>query len=282
MDRRSLPLSDLGMLKVNISLVKRAQERALRCWFEAAWRDPSRGLPVSREPRDAGMCPTEQNPMVSNGHLGSTSMGPIALFDKSFLQSLSPDESVWFDHFFLANVCPIFYAETQSDLAKDDCKSGTPEELVRGIAAKFPDCSGSPNVYHSTMCTANLLGEEVPLRPQVILPRGWHGSVAGQSLAVLPESPEAKAFIRWSQGLWFIRDPVAKPIVSDPIHVDVLLAPIAVPIVIADGLDSGVRSEEHSPVVMGHLERTLSVETFYLAHRLVDLRQPTANQPELL
>lgn len=28
-------------------------------------------------------------------------MGPIALFDKSFLQSLTVDESVWFDHFFL-------------------------------------------------------------------------------------------------------------------------------------------------------------------------------------
>jgi hypothetical protein len=96
-------------------------------------------------------------------------MGPIALFDKSFLQSLSLDESVWFDHFFLANVCPMFYAETQGDLAKEDCKSITPDELVRRIAAKFPDCSGSPNVNHGTMCTANLLGIEVPLRPQVIL-----------------------------------------------------------------------------------------------------------------
>lgn len=30
-------------------------------------------------------------------------MGPIVLFDKSFLQALSVDEAVWFDHFFLAN-----------------------------------------------------------------------------------------------------------------------------------------------------------------------------------
>jgi hypothetical protein len=35
-------------------------------------------------------------------------MGPIALFDKSFLQAISLDESVWFDHFFLAVVCPLF------------------------------------------------------------------------------------------------------------------------------------------------------------------------------
>jgi hypothetical protein len=129
-------------------------------------------------------------------------MGPIALFDKSFLQSLSLDESVWFDHFFLANVCPIFYAETQSDLAKEDCKSITPEDLVSRIAAKFPDSSGSPNVYHVTMCTANLLGEEVPLRPQIVLPSGCRREVSGHLVAVLPESAEAKAFIRWTQGLY--------------------------------------------------------------------------------
>jgi hypothetical protein len=127
-------------------------------------------------------------------------MGPIALFDKSFLQSLSTDESVWFDHFFLANVCPIFYAETQADLAKENCKSVTPEELVRGIAAKFPDYSGSPNVYHATMCTANLLGEDVPLGPQIILPRGCRTDLSGHLVDVLPESPEASAFGRWSQG----------------------------------------------------------------------------------
>jgi hypothetical protein len=28
-------------------------------------------------------------------------MGPITLFDKSFIQSLSLDEAVWFDKFFM-------------------------------------------------------------------------------------------------------------------------------------------------------------------------------------
>ena len=35
-------------------------------------------------------------------------MGPITLFDKSFLQAISLDEAVWFDRF----VCPVFYVET--------------------------------------------------------------------------------------------------------------------------------------------------------------------------
>ena len=35
----------------------------------------------------------------------------LRLRDKSFLQSLSTDEAVWFDHFFMPIVCPVFYVE---------------------------------------------------------------------------------------------------------------------------------------------------------------------------
>jgi hypothetical protein len=45
-------------------------------------------------------------------------MGPVALFDKSFLQSLSLDDAVWFDHFFAPVICPIFFVETLADLKK--------------------------------------------------------------------------------------------------------------------------------------------------------------------
>ena len=38
-------------------------------------------------------------------------MGPIALFDKSFLEMLNADEAVLFDALFSANICPIFYSE---------------------------------------------------------------------------------------------------------------------------------------------------------------------------
>jgi hypothetical protein len=127
-------------------------------------------------------------------------MGPTALFDKSFLEGLNPDQAVWFDHFFLANVCPIFYVETQSDLAKEGSDRGTPEELVRKLAIKFPDFSGSPNVHHATICTANLLGEEVPQRGQVILPSGCQAIVSGHPMAMQPVSPEAKVFLRWTRG----------------------------------------------------------------------------------
>src|SRR5258705_7856842 len=49
-------------------------------------------------------------------------MGPITLFDKSFLQAISLDEAVWFDRFFMPVVCPVFYVETLGDLGKESSR----------------------------------------------------------------------------------------------------------------------------------------------------------------
>ncbi len=66
-------------------------------------------------------------------------MGPVTLFDKSFLQSLTEDESVWFAHYFMPVVCPLFYVETLADLDKDVGGNRTPEKEVSIIARKFPE-----------------------------------------------------------------------------------------------------------------------------------------------
>lgn len=125
-------------------------------------------------------------------------MGPITLFDKSFLQSLSVDESVWFDHFFLCNICPLFYAETLADLTKEGRRS--PGDEVRIIADKFPE-RGSPSLFHLAICEAELLGRhEVPLTGQIVLPGGKSVPVDGKEAVYFEESPEAIAFARWSRG----------------------------------------------------------------------------------
>ena len=38
--------------------------------------------------------------------------------DKSFLRPLSIDEAVWFDHFFLTNIAPVFFVERLADIEK--------------------------------------------------------------------------------------------------------------------------------------------------------------------
>ena len=124
-------------------------------------------------------------------------MGPITLFDKSFLQSLSVDESVWFDHFFLANVCPLFYGETLADLDKTVRKGRTPEEEVGIIADKFPEMHGMLCGYHRTLCIGEMLGYPLPMTGQVPLVGGRRVKSEGGRAAVFEPSQETDAFARW-------------------------------------------------------------------------------------
>jgi hypothetical protein len=129
-------------------------------------------------------------------------MGPITLFDKSFLQSLSLNESVWFDHFFYPNICPLFYVETLADLTKTNQRSGrSAEEEVRIIADKTPVVSGGPCVHHRELCIANLLGMRVAMRGQIPV-AGARGVEAqdGKKGVVYDASPESQAFSRWQRG----------------------------------------------------------------------------------
>lgn len=130
-------------------------------------------------------------------------MGPIALFDKSFLQSLTLDESVWFDHFFSPVVCPIFFVETLADLTKQQRpgSSRTPEDEVRILADKSPVMSGAPCVHHMQLCIANLLGHPAPHQGQVPLAGGRPvRNKDGKPGVVFENSPEAQSFARWQCG----------------------------------------------------------------------------------
>ena len=125
-------------------------------------------------------------------------MGPVTLFDKSFLQSLSEDESVWFDNFFLTNVCPIFYVETLADLDKSVREDRTPEQEVGLIADKFPEMNCHPSAYHAVLCIGNLMGHEVPMTGQIPLPPGDRLVKSQMGVGFVYEpSHEADAFSRW-------------------------------------------------------------------------------------
>jgi hypothetical protein len=56
--------------------------------------------------------------------------GPILLFDKSMLQSLSVDEAVWLDTFYFPCITPLFFTETLADLEKEVQKGRSPEDVV--------------------------------------------------------------------------------------------------------------------------------------------------------
>jgi len=126
-------------------------------------------------------------------------MGPIALFDKSFLQSLSLDESVWFSHFFTPLVCPLFYVETLADLEKAVRAGRTPEQEVGIIARKFPELSAVPNVYHGNAALGELLGHTVAMKRVPLRGGGRVVTRNGERGIVFDESAEAEAFARWQR-----------------------------------------------------------------------------------
>lgn len=127
-------------------------------------------------------------------------MGPITLFDKSFLQSLTDDESVWFDHYFMPVVCPLFYVETLADLDKKVRGDRTPEAEVSIIARKFPEQSANPCSHHTSLIIGELLGHSVPMNGQIPLSGGRAVERDGKPGMLYEESPEAEAFPRWQQG----------------------------------------------------------------------------------
>jgi hypothetical protein len=127
-------------------------------------------------------------------------LGPIALFDKSFLQSLRLDEAVWFDNYFITNVCPLFYIETLADLEKRGGKGRAAAEEVRIIADKFPQMSSVPCAYHSDLCLASLLGYDVAMTGQIPLAQAKLVMHEGKPSAIAEEASVAAAFLRWQEG----------------------------------------------------------------------------------
>ena len=127
-------------------------------------------------------------------------MGPISLFDKSFLQSLSVDESVWFDNFYLVNIPPIFYIETLADLSKKMKRGKTAEQIVGEIASKTPETGGVPNVHHMELYLSSLMGITTTMDGRPILAGGRPVRHEGKNGFNFDVSPEAKAFGRWQDG----------------------------------------------------------------------------------
>lgn len=127
-------------------------------------------------------------------------MGPIILFDKSFLQSLSLDEAVWFDHFFYPVISPLFYVETLADLEKAVRQGRTPEQEVGLIASKTPELHGGPCVHHASLCLSDLLGNPIPMHGSIPVADGRLVKAEGRNGVVVEHTPEAQAFSRWQEG----------------------------------------------------------------------------------
>lgn len=124
-------------------------------------------------------------------------MGPTTLFDKSFLQALSVDEAVWFDHFMIPVVCPVFIVETLGDLFKEGKQRPGIEDL-RILASKAPEKTGCPTVAHWKLLNNELKGGGVKLDLRPHLQGGEPTFLDGKKGMVFDVPEEQHAFQRWS------------------------------------------------------------------------------------
>lgn len=129
------------------------------------------------------------------------SLGPIIIFDKSTLQSLSIDESCWLDNFFLSNITPIFYVETLSNLAKEFNNHRSSEDMVSEISVKAPSQQSYPNVHHKTLLLGDLLGHKVDMTNKPVLGGGQTKQTTDGQVGIhFEQFPEAEILSRWQEG----------------------------------------------------------------------------------
>jgi hypothetical protein len=127
-------------------------------------------------------------------------MGPIVLFDKSFIEMLNVDEAALFDFLYLTNICPMFLTEVLADLEKETAGERTREKIVADVARKTPSAHSYPNVLHHTICLTELHGRRFPMDGRPVLGGGRPVRLQGEVGVYYEESPEMKAYSRWQQG----------------------------------------------------------------------------------
>ncbi|MFM9852584.1 MAG: hypothetical protein ACKVOJ_07260 [Sphingomonadaceae bacterium] len=124
----------------------------------------------------------------------------MLIFDKSFLQSLSIDESVILDQMFSCVITPLFFVETMADLTKETARGRTAEQVVGGLAERTPVAHSYVNTYHHDVILEDLLGQRQEFDHRPAVAGGIPVRVEGKAGLVFQKSPEQDAFDRWQQG----------------------------------------------------------------------------------
>ena len=127
-------------------------------------------------------------------------MSITLIVDKSTLQSLSVEESVWMDALFCCGVPEILHAEILADIAKKWKNERSAETEVKRLAEKLPEMRGVCIRPYVELAKEDLLGQTVPMTRQLPV-EGFHGKdLDGEMVAVMEKIPGEAAWRRWQQG----------------------------------------------------------------------------------
>lgn len=128
-------------------------------------------------------------------------LGPSLIFDKSSLESLSLDEAVLMDNFYMSTITPLFFVECLADLEKRISSNSTPEQLVGSLADRTPDSQGYPNVHHLQILKGELSGQfDIKTTyGRVAIAGGEPVQLGDKKGVVYRRSPEREALERWTE-----------------------------------------------------------------------------------
>jgi len=127
-------------------------------------------------------------------------MGPIIILDKSTLQSLSFNEIVILNKYYLLNIAPVLTIEILADLKKPS-KHTIAKKKVTELANKLLPFDSGVNVHYKDSIEASLLGYDVKMDRRPALGGGRCVLTKdGEKGIIFEETPEEKALLRWRNG----------------------------------------------------------------------------------
>jgi len=130
-------------------------------------------------------------------------LGPLVIFDKSFLQMLSAEEVFELILLFNPVGTPLLVREIIADLKKDPATTKRlPVDVVRELAEKMSQANGVQPADFRKLTIANLCGAEVPMFGQVPVDTEAPGvrQAEGGKLLLIDSSPEQRMWDRWAAG----------------------------------------------------------------------------------
>lgn len=127
----------------------------------------------------------------------------MAVFDKSFIHSITAEEAAVFDMHFMSNITPLFFVEVLADLEKANLADEKARAaLVRSLAGKTPSFRSYSNIPHHEIALHELLGNPVEMRGVPLVGGGRRVQSADGLGTVFEHPPEMKAAERWHKGVF--------------------------------------------------------------------------------
>src|SRR5438034_7326458 len=100
----------------------------------------------------------------------------------------------------MANITALRFAETLARSEKASPKRRSAEQVVGEIARKTPIVGAQPNVHHTKLCVAELLGNNIEIERVPVI-GGGREVMTGDGLGLtFDQAPEVEALQRWQSG----------------------------------------------------------------------------------